>query len=61
MMIKVEYKPGQKLTKEQIAEMEAAKEKPVVFDDNSPELTPAMEKAFLLAAQSRNGHKKEIS
>lgn len=45
---------GQLPTDEQISEIEAAKNKPIVFDDDSPELTPAMEKAFLLAAKSRN-------
>lgn len=50
MIVTVEYKKGQKLTEEQIAEIEAAKKMPVVYDEDCPELTPAMEKAFLLAA-----------
>ncbi len=61
MTVTVEYKKGQKLTAEQIAEIEAAKEKPIVCDEDSPELTPAMEKAFRLAARSRNRYKKAIS
>ena len=61
MTVTVEYKKGQELTEEQIAEIEAAKEKPIVYDEDCPELTPAMEKAFLLAARSRNRYKKEIS
>lgn len=44
----------QKLTEEQILEIEAARNKPIIFDEDSPELTPAMEKAFTLAAKSRN-------
>ena len=60
MIIAVEYKKGQELAKEQIAEIEAAREKPIVYDDDCPELTPAMEKAFLLAARNRNRYKKEI-
>ncbi|MCD7955301.1 MAG: hypothetical protein LUG93_06030 [Lachnospiraceae bacterium] len=44
----------QKLTEEQIREIEAARNKPIIFDEDSPELTPAMEKAFTLAAKSRN-------
>ncbi|MCD7738717.1 MAG: hypothetical protein LUH58_06725 [Lachnospiraceae bacterium] len=44
----------QKLTEEQIRQIEAAREKDIVFDEDSPELTPAMEKAFTLAAKSRN-------
>ena len=58
MMVTVTYTKGRKLTKEQIAEVEAAKEAPIVFDADSPELTPAMEKAFLLAARSRNRFQK---
>ena len=61
MTITVEYKKGQELTKEQIAEIEAASKKPIVYDEDCPELTPAMEKAFLWAARNRNRYKKEIS
>ena len=61
MAVTVEYKKGQELTKEQIAEIEAASKKPIVYDEDCPELTPAMEKAFLLAARSRNRYKKELS
>lgn len=61
MTVTVAYKKGMKLSEEQIAEIEAAKAKPIVYDEDSPELTPAMEKAFLLAARNRNRYKKEIS
>lgn len=61
MITTVKYTKGQKLTAEQIAEIEAAKDKPVVYDEDSPELTPAMEKAFLLAARTRNRYKEKIS
>ena len=57
----VNHIKGQKLTNEQIAEIEAAKSKPIIYDEDSPELTPAMEKAFALAAKTRNRYKKEIS
>jgi len=57
----VKHIKGQELTSEQIAEIEAAKSKPIVYDEDSPELTPAMEKAFALAAKTRNRYKKEIS
>ena len=57
----VKYIKGQELTSEQIAEIEAAKSKPIIYDEDSPELTPAMEKAFALAAKTRNRYKKEIS
>ena len=61
MITIVKHVKGQKLTNEQIAEIEAAKSKPIVYDEDSPELTPAMEKAFALAAKTRNRYKKEIS
>ena len=58
MITTVKHIKGQKLTNEQIAEIEAAKSKPIVYDEDSPELTPAMEKAFALAAKTRNRYKK---
>ena len=60
MITMVKYTKGQQLTVEQIAEIEAAKDKPVVYDEDSPELTPAMEKAFALAAKTRNRYKKQV-
>ena len=49
---------NQKPTKEQIEQIEKAKKRDIVFDEDSPELTPAMEKAFRLAAKNRNTQKK---
>ncbi|MCD8218122.1 MAG: hypothetical protein LUD01_08790 [Clostridiales bacterium] len=48
---------GQKLTDEQIQMIENAKKKPIVYDEDSPELTLAMEKAFRLAAKNRNRYR----
>lgn len=45
---------NQKPTKEQIRQIEEAAKREIVFDEDSPELTPAMEKAFRLAAKNRN-------
>lgn len=45
---------NQKPTEEQIQMIREAAKKEIVFDEDSPELTPAMEKAFKLAAKSRN-------
>ena len=45
------------LTIEQLKELEEAKKYPIVYDEDSPELTSEMEKAFLLAAVSRNKSK----
>ncbi|WP_288175569.1 hypothetical protein [Sporofaciens musculi] len=48
---------NQKPTKEQIRQIEEATKREIVFDEDSPELTPAMEKAFRLAAKNRNTQK----
>lgn len=42
------------LSEKQIKMIEEAKNKPVVYDEDSPEMTPEMEKAFRLAARTRN-------
>ncbi len=60
MTTTVEYVKGQKLTKEQIMEIEEAKKKPIVYDEDSTELTPAMEKAFALVAKRRNRYKRIV-
>lgn len=54
MTTTVEYVRERKLTEEQFAEIGTAKNKPIVYDEDSQELTSAMEKAFILAAKSRN-------
>lgn len=48
----------QKPTDEMLREIREAAKKEIVFDENSPEMTPAMEKAFRLAAKNRNTQKK---
>ncbi len=47
---------NQKPTKEQIRQIEEAAKKEIVYDEDSPELTPA--KAFRLAAKNRNTYRK---
>lgn len=54
------YVKDQKLTAEQIAEIEVAKEKYTVYDEDFLEFTPAMEKAFILIAKNRNSCKRII-
>ena len=49
---------NQKPTMEQIKQIEEAKKREIVFDEDSPELTPAMEKAFRLAAKNRNTQRR---
>ncbi len=48
----------QRPTPQQIQQIEDAAKREIVFDEDSPELTPAMEKAFRLAAKNRNSQKK---
>ena len=45
---------NQKPTEEQIRQIEEAKKREIIFDEDSPELTPAMEKNFMLEAKNRN-------
>ncbi len=49
---------GQKPTQEQLKEVENARKNPVVFDEDCPELSPAMVKAFKSAIIQRNRRKK---
>lgn len=49
---------SQKPTEEQIKQIKEASTREIVFDEDSPELTPAMEKAFRLAAKNRNTQSK---
>lgn len=51
---------NQKPTEEQIRQIKEAAKKEITFDEDSPELTPAMEKAFRLAAKNRNTQRKTI-
>ena len=46
--------PGQKPTEEQLKEVEEAKKHEITFDEDSPELSPAMMKAFKCSVIQRN-------
>ena len=48
---------GQKPTDEQLQEVMEAKKQPIVFDEDSPELSPAMYKAFKSSVIQRNRKK----
>lgn len=52
----VTYSPSKddKLTPAQIEAIERAKKLPPVFDEDSPALTPTVEKSLLLSAAQRN-------
>ena len=45
---------GQKPTEEQLQEVMKAKKRPFVFDEDSPELSPSMYKAFKSSVIQRN-------
>ena len=45
---------GHGLTEEQLREIEEAKKHPITFDEECPELSPAMMKAFRSAVVQRN-------
>lgn len=49
---------GQKPTPEQLQEVMEAKKKPITFDEDSPELSLAMYKAFKSSVIQRNRQKK---
>ena len=48
----------QRPTEEMIREIREAAKREIVFDEDSPEMTPAMEKAVRLAAKNRNTQRK---
>ncbi len=57
-MKRVTLDRNQKPTEKQIQEIRDAAKREIVFDEDSPELTPAMEKSFRLAAKNRNTRNK---
>lgn len=48
----------QKPAKEQIRQSEEAAKREILYDEDSPELTSAMEKAFRQAVKRRNTYRK---
>lgn len=53
-MITATLSKDEKLIDEEKKMLEEARKYPITFDEDSPELTPEMEKAFRLAAKNRN-------
>lgn len=51
-------KDGQSPTQEQLDEVKAAAKREIQFDEDSPELSPAMYKAFKCSIAQRNRKKK---
>ena len=54
MIITYTLEPGQKLTEKQLKEIEEAKKHPIVFDEDCPELSPAMMEELRRAVIERN-------
>lgn len=54
MIVTYNRKVGEPLTKEQLEELERAKNMPITFDDDCPELSPAMLKQLRCAVRNRN-------
>mgnify|MGYP006916075573 CR=1 FL=1 len=56
--VRYRIKIGQKPTEDQVAEIEEAKKKPIVFDDDCPEITeennPKLYEAMMQAVIERN-------
>ena len=52
-------KKGQKPTQAQLDEVKAAAKQEIRFDEDSPELSPAMFKAFKCSVVQRNRRKKD--
>ena len=61
MTVTVAYKKGMKLSEEQIAEIEAAKAKPIVYDGRAGEQLRVFEAEIEVGCGNRNRYKKEIS
>ena len=57
MTVTYTIEPGQKPTEEMRKEVEEARKHPITFDEDCPELSPAMYKAFKSAAIQRNRHR----
>ena len=51
-------KEGQTPTEEQLEEVKAASKREIQFDEDSPELSPAMVKAFQCSVVQRNRRRK---
>ena len=47
-------KQGQKPTEEQLKLLKSAKDKPIIFDDDCPELSPELMKSARCAVANRN-------
>ncbi len=58
MIVQYRLKKGEPLTPEEIAELEAAKSLPILFDEDSPALTPESYEGFRRSAALRSQRRK---
>jgi hypothetical protein len=54
MIVTASLSKDEKLTDEEKKMIEEAKKHPITFDEDSPEMTPDMEKQFKVAVRMRN-------
>ena len=59
MIVTYRVTEGQEPTPEQIAEIEAARLRPIVYDEDSPALTPEAIEGFQCSAVERNRKKQK--
>lgn len=53
MTVNFTLEEGQKPTKEELEQIRAAAKRPIVFDEDCPELTEEMERAFIAARKAK--------
>jgi hypothetical protein len=53
-MVTTTLSKDEKLTEDEIRMIEEAKKYPITFDEDSPEMSPEMEKQFKVAVRMRN-------
>lgn len=59
MLVTFTIKDGQKPTPEELAEIREAAKREIQFDEDAPELSPAMYKAFRCSVMQRNRRMRE--
>ena len=57
-MVKFVINEGQQPSNETLEKLRALKDEDIVYDDDCPEMTPKMQKAFECAVAQRNRFKK---
>lgn len=58
MIIREVLHKGDELSTEQIKRLESLKDMPILYDEDSPRLTPEIKERFRQAAKERNARKR---